>query len=69
MQPVCNATRYEARVRLNHAQWLPSRFFDSARAMVLDGLPQRTLCIVQVRAIPDSKEPTDWSAPVSRMTL
>jgi hypothetical protein len=46
-----------------------SRVYTTARSMPLTGLKPGTVYTIQVRAIGTSNRPTDWSDPVSHMSL
>ena len=69
MPPVDNAKAYEVRVSSVPGQWLPGGLYGSTRDMIIHGLTPGTMYTVQVRAIGGLTGFSDWSDPVSHMSM
>ena len=69
MPPVDNAKAYEVRVSSVPGQWLPGGLYGSTRDMIIHGLTPGTMYTVQVRAIGGLTGYSDWSDPVSHMSM
>ena len=69
MPPVPNARCYETRLWIVPGQYLPSQLFGSTRDVILAGLTPGQIYSVQVRAIGGSTGFSDWSDPVSHMSM
>lgn len=66
---VRNARSYEARYGSVPGQYQSAGIYASTRGMVLPGLTPGTMYSIQVRAIGGSTGMSDWSDPVSHMSM
>lgn len=69
LQPVPNARAYEVRLSYNGGTWQAAGIFTQARKIVLTDLTPGTTYTIQARAIGGSTGSSDWSDPVSHMSL
>jgi hypothetical protein len=67
--PVANARNYQVQMQTGDGEWREAGFFSQARTMVVSDLTPGTVCNLRVRAIGGSTGASDWSDPVSRMSL
>jgi len=69
LQPVPTARAYEVRISYGTNGWQAAGIFTQARKIVLNDLTPGTTYTVQARAIGGSTGASDWSDPVSHMSL
>jgi hypothetical protein len=69
LRPVPTARAYEVRVSFGAGGWQAAGIFTQARRIVLQDLTPGTVYNIQARAIGGSTGSSDWSDPVSRMSL
>lgn len=69
LKPVDTARAYEVRMSYGTSGWQATGVFTQARRIVLDQLTPGTTYTVQARAIGGSTGYSDWSDPVSHMSL
>lgn len=69
LQPVPTARAYEVRLSFNGGSWQNAGVFTQARKIVLTDLTPGTTYTIQARAIGGSTGSSDWSDPVSHMSL
>lgn len=69
LQPVPTARAYEVRLSYSGGNWQNGGVFTQARKIVLTDLTPGTTYTVQARAIGGSTGASDWSDPVSHMSL
>ena len=73
VSPIANAKCYEVRYAAltsgTPGQWQSGGLFTNSRAMPVNGLTPGTMYQVQVRAIGGTTGYSDWSDPVSHMSL
>ena len=68
MQAVRDATSYEVRASSEPSEWLPIQVFYTPRGMILTSLTPKTIYTIQVRAVRNSTNFTNWSEPASHLT-
>lgn len=69
LQPVYTSRAYEVRVSYGTSGWQTAGVFTQARRIILEDLTPGTTYTVQARAIGGSTGSSDWSDPVSHMSL
>jgi hypothetical protein len=69
LKRVANAKAYEVQKMNGTGGWTPAGIFTQARRIVLEGLNPGSTYTVQARAIGGSSGYSDWSDPVSHMSL
>jgi hypothetical protein len=69
LQPVPTAAAYEVRVRYGANGWEAVGIFTQARSIIIEGRTPGTVYEVQARAVGGSTGYSDWSDPVSHMSL
>jgi hypothetical protein len=68
--PVKNSNLYEGRASTNGGTtWLPSVFTGDSRAVIFEGLTAGATYTIQVRALGGSTGQSDWSDPISHMSM
>ena len=68
--PVKNTNLYEGRASIDGgATWLPSVFTGNSRAIIFEGLTAGSTYTIQVRALGGSTGQSDWSDPISHMSM
>ncbi len=69
LKPIYTARAYEVRISYGPNGWQSAGVFTQARRIVLTDLTPGTTYNIQVRAIGGSTGASDWSDPVSHMSL
>ena len=69
LQAVPTARAYEVRLSFGSGDWTTAGIFTQARKIVLTNLTPGTTYTIQARAIGGSTGASDWSDPVSHMSL
>lgn len=69
LNPVATARAYEIRINHGTAGWQSAGVFTQARKIVVKDLIPGTTYTIQARAIGGSTGASDWSDPVSHMSL
>jgi hypothetical protein len=68
--PVKNTNLYEGRASIDGGTtWLPSVFTGKSRAIIFEGLTAGATYTIQVRALGGSTGQSDWSDPISHMSM
>ena len=67
--PVANARNYAVQYQVAGGAWVGAGLFQSTRGLVVSGLTPGTMYTFQVRAVGGSTGHSDWSDPVSHMSL
>jgi hypothetical protein len=66
---VANARNYEVRYGTTPGQWIATEIFNSTRDMILTGLTPGSTYTIQARALGGSTGASEWSDPVSHMSI
>lgn len=69
LKPVANARLYEVQSKSGADGWASAGMFTNSRAVIVTGLTPGTEYTFQVRAVGGSTGSSDWSNPVSHMSL
>lgn len=69
LQAVPTARAYEVRLSFASGQWTTAGIYTQSRKIVLTNLTPGTVYTIQARAIGGSTGSSDWSDPVSHMSL
>lgn len=69
LTPIENARAYEVRINPGTNTWQPAGVFTKARRVVLQNLTPGTTYDIQARAVGGKTGYSDWSDPVSHMSL
>ena len=69
VRPVKNNRMYEGRAKGPDDIWLPSVFSGDSRRIIFNGLTPGVKYTIQVRALGGATGQSDWSDPVSHMSL
>lgn len=69
LTPIDNAKAYEVRINPGNNNWQPAGVFTKARRVVLSNLTPGTTYDIQARAVGGKTGYSDWSDPVSHMSL
>ena len=64
-----NTSMYEGRAKDTTGNWLPSIFTGDSRHITFDGLTPGTNYTIQVRALGGATGQSDWSDPISHMSM
>ncbi len=67
--PVKNANMYEAHVKPDGGDWLPSVFTGDSQHITFDGLTSGVIYTVSVRALGGANGTTDWTPEVKHRVL
>ncbi len=66
---IANSRLYEAQKKSGTGDWEPAGMFQSTRGMIISGLAAGTTYTLRVRAVGGSTGFSEWSDPVTRMSL
>jgi hypothetical protein len=69
LAPMANARAYEVQKMNGTGGWMPVGIFTQSRRIVLEGLNPGSIYTVQARAVGGTTGYSDWSDPVSHMSL
>ncbi len=69
LTPIDNARAYEVRINPGNNTWQNAGVFTKARRVVLENLTPGTTYDIQARAVGGKTGYSDWSDPVSHMSL
>ena len=67
--PVKNPNLYEIRAKPDGGDWLPSVFSGDSRHITFDGLTPGTDYTIEIRALGGQTGQSDWSDPISHMSM
>lgn len=69
VNPVKNKNMYEGRAKLEDSDWMPSVFASDSMHITFTGLTPGKIYTIQVRALGGATGQSDWSDPISHMSM